>query len=89
MLRQTLVIGAGVGGTFSVDIVTASGTQINRQHGAAVVSGMQAAFTPSCPPPPDGGSNGTILGYSATATTFTTMQTTNAGVVVVDVYKLR
>jgi hypothetical protein len=91
MIRQTLVITAAGGGTFTVDTVNVSGSRIGRQHGTAVVSGTQVDFTPSCPAPSDGGSSETIMGYTATATTstLTTFTTTTSGILVVDVYMMR
>jgi len=69
--RQTLVIAAAAGGTFMIQITQTSGTTVQRQAGPVVQAGNQVTFTPTCPPPGDGGDNGGSANYTATSTTFT------------------
>ena len=83
--RQTLMASAVVAGSFTLDQVEESGTTIARSHGTVVATGTMVTFTPTCPPPGDGGDQGGSANYTATATTFDLIQTQN-GTIDVQVY---
>ena len=77
--RQTLMIAAAAGGTFTIQVTQVSGTTVERQAGPVVASGTQVTFTPTCPPPGDGGDNGGTANYTATSTTFTLYDMNGSG----------
>jgi hypothetical protein len=87
--RETLVIATGGGGTYDIQITHVSGTSVERQAGTAVAVGTQVAFTPTCPPPGDGGDSGGSADYDATATTFTLYEMKNGGEVRASAYTKR
>jgi hypothetical protein len=66
-----------------------SGTTVQRQAGSVTISGAMATFTPTCPPPGDGGDNGGSVAFTATATTFTLIEMRGDGSTRVDVYTKR
>jgi hypothetical protein len=75
--RDTLMVSSVVAGAFTLDQVRASGTHTERSHGTVVSSGTMVTYTPTCPPPGDGGDSGGSANYTATSTTFTLIQTRN------------
>jgi len=87
--RGTLVIPAVTTGTFAIQMTQASGAAVERQAGSVVVAGTTVMFTPTCPPPGDGGDSGGTASFTATATTFTLFEMNGDGVVNVDVYTKR
>jgi hypothetical protein len=77
--QETLMVSSVVTGGFTLDQAQASGTRLDRSHGTVVSSGMTVTYTPTCPPPGDGGDNGGSADYTATTTTFTLFESKNGG----------
>jgi len=80
--RQTFVLSNATSTSFTLDQATISGTRTGRSHGTAAVAGAMVTFTPTCPPPTDGGDDGNTGTFTATLTTITLIQSTAAGTVV-------
>ena len=75
--RETLVVSGVVGATFTLDQAQVSGTATDRAHGTVVSTGTMVTFTPTCPPAGDGGDKGGSASYTATATTFSLIESKN------------
>jgi hypothetical protein len=87
--RETVVV-TGSGNNFSVQMAQMSGTMLRRQGGTVVTSGTQLTFTPTCPPPGDGGDSGGTLDYSTNgSTTLTIYDMGGQGTLRLDVYTKR
>lgn len=86
--RETLVVSAVTAGSFTLDQVQVSGSSTQRSHGTVAVTGSMVTFTPTCPPPGDGGDNqGGTAGFTATSSTVTLIDSGNGnGGVQVSVY---
>jgi hypothetical protein len=69
--RRTLVVGPVTAGSFTLDQISVSGTRTDRSSGTVVVTGTTATFTRLCPPPGDAGNPGGTVGYTATSTSIT------------------
>jgi hypothetical protein len=86
--RETVVV-TGSGDSFTVQIAQRSGTTFRRQTGSLTMSGTNATFAPTCPPPGDGNDTGGTFGYSASGSTFTVFDMTGSGGTRVSVYTRR
>ena len=87
--RETVML-TGNGNNFTVQTSQVSGTQHRRQSGTVTLSGNQLTFTPTCPPPGDGGDSGGTQDYSSNgSTTITIYDTGNSGELRLDVYTKR
>jgi hypothetical protein len=76
-----------VGTSFTLDQIETSGARTDRSHGTVAIATTTATFTPTCPPPSDAGDNGGTVGFTATATTITLINSPKGdGSVEVDVY---
>lgn len=84
--RETLVVSAVTAGSFTLDQVHASGSIAQRSHGTVTVSGTMVTFTPTCPPPGDGGDSGGSAGFTATSTTITLIEDHGGGTFQVSVF---
>lgn len=80
--RQTFVLSNATSTSFTLDQVTISGTRTGRSHGTAAIAGTMVTFTPTCPPPTDGGDDGNTGTFTATSATITLIQSAAAGTVV-------
>jgi len=80
--RQAFIISSVTSTSFVLDQVTASGATVEREHGTVAVSGTTVTYTPTCPPPGDGGNQGGAAGFTATLTTFTLIIPENGGTLV-------
>jgi len=78
--RETLAVSGVTAASFTLDQAQASGTSMDRSHGTVVVTGTTVTYTPTCPPPDDGGDKGGSANFTATATTFTLIQSKNGNV---------
>ena len=87
--RGALVIPAITTGTFTIQMTQSSGAAVERQAGSVVVSGSEVMFTPTCPPPGDGGDSGGTAAFTATATTFTLFEMGGNGALNVNLYTKR
>jgi hypothetical protein len=87
--REVLAASSVTATSLTLQMTQASGTTVVRQAGSVAVSGMQVSFTPTCPPPGDGGDNGGTAEFTATATTFTLFDMGDGSAVRVSVYHLR
>ncbi|HEX4403790.1 MAG TPA: hypothetical protein VH560_03110 [Polyangia bacterium] len=87
--RATLVIPATTTGTFSIQLTQSTGATTERQAGSVMVTGSEVMFTPTCPPPGDGGDNGGTAGFTATTTTFTLFEVGGNGAIQVNLYTKR
>lgn len=76
--RETFVISSVTVAGFTLDQNRTSGTRVDRAHGTVVVTGTTVTFTPTCPPPGTG-DNGGSAQFTATATTFSLIQSKNGG----------
>jgi hypothetical protein len=85
--RETFVVTKN-GGDIVLETSHVSGTTVQRQKGIVTTNNTMAMFAVSCPPPGDGGDNGGMAGYTATATTFTLFED-KQGMVRVQVYTKR
>jgi len=86
--RETVVV-TGSGNTFTVQIAQLSGTQLRRQTATVTTSGTQFTYTPSCPPPGDGGDSGGTQDFSTDGSTITIYDVGGTGQIRVDVYTKR
>jgi hypothetical protein len=88
MGRRTLVVSGVLATSFTLDQVETSGARTDRAHGTVTVSGTSVTFTPTCPPPGDGGdNNGGTVGYTLSGNTLTIIDNSKGnGSVEVDVY---
>jgi hypothetical protein len=84
-VRKTLMVSLVTAVAFTLDQVDQSGDRTDRAHGTVVISGTTVTFTPTCPPPGDGGDKGGSASFTATSTTFTLIQAKN-GSTQVEVY---
>jgi hypothetical protein len=85
--RETAVV-TGSGNAFTVQIAQISGTMQRHNSGtiATTTGGTQFTFTPTCPPPGDGGDNGGTMSYTISGSSLTIYDTNNDGTVRLDVY---
>ena len=79
----------GSGSSFTVQIAQLSGTMLQRQTATITVSGTQFTYTPSCPPPGDGGDSGGTQDFSTDGSTITIYDMGGTGEIRVDVYTKR
>jgi hypothetical protein len=80
--RQTFVLSNATSVSFTLDQATISGIRTGRSHGTGAVAGTMVTFTPTCPPPADGGDDGNTATFTATLTTITLIQPTAEGTLV-------
>jgi hypothetical protein len=77
--RSTFVISSVTAASFKLDQVDASGARLERSSGTVAITGTMVTYTPICPPPGDGGDNGGSASFTATATTFSLIESKNGG----------
>lgn len=77
--RETFVVSSVTAAGFTLDQAQTSGTRVDRSHGVVLVSGTTVTYTPTCPPPGDGGDNGGSAQFTATASTFSLLESKNGG----------
>jgi hypothetical protein len=65
------VVATASGSGFTIQMAQISGTMLQRNSGTLTFSGTNLTFTPTCPPPGDGGDQGGTQPYTATADTLT------------------
>jgi hypothetical protein len=83
--RATLKPSAVTATSLTLDQIEVSGTHVDISTGTVAISGTMVTYTPTCPPPGDGGDHGGSANFTATPTTFTLIQSKNGGTTV-DVY---
>jgi hypothetical protein len=87
--RETVVV-TGSGNSFTIAMAQTSGTMLRRQSGSVTTSGTpQFTFTPTCPPPGDGGDSGGTMGYTTDGSSISIYDTGDNGTIRVDVYTKR
>ena len=72
--------------SFTLDQIETTGTVVARAHETAVVSGMTATFTQTCPAPDGGIDLGGSSEFTATPSAVTLFRSTLPGVLEVTVY---
>jgi hypothetical protein len=77
--RETLVVSAVTAGSLTLDQVHVSGSSTQRSHGTVIIAGTTLTFTPTCPPPGDGGDSGGSAGFTASTTMFTLIEAHGGG----------
>jgi hypothetical protein len=84
--RETFVVSGATTTSFTLAQFRVDGTQDSSEEGTVAISGSGAgsmvAYTPTCPPPSDGGNNGGSAGYSSDGTTFTLIMPKTGGTLV-------
>jgi hypothetical protein len=83
--RETFAVSSVTSTSFTLDQVTVSGTHTERTRGTVAVAGTMVTYTPTCPPPGDGGDHGGSANFTATSTTFTLIQS-KSGATQISVY---
>ena len=68
--------------SFTLDQFRVDGTEVSSEEGMVAISGSMVTYTPTCPPPGDGGNNGGTAGYTSDGTTFTLIISKSAGKIV-------
>ncbi len=69
--RETWIISNVNAGMLTLDQIQVSGTAKDTSQGTVTFAGMTVSYTQTCPAPGDGGDQGGMGKYTATATTFT------------------
>jgi hypothetical protein len=80
--RETFVVTNATTSSFTLAQFQASGTQMTSEEGMVAISGSMVSYTPTCPPPADGGDNGGSAGFTASSTTFMLILPKNGGTLV-------
>jgi hypothetical protein len=80
--RETFIVTNATSSSFTLEQFQASGTQTSSEEGTVAISGTMVTYTPTCPPPADGGNNGGSAGFTASGTTFTLILPKNGGTLV-------
>jgi hypothetical protein len=68
--RETFVISDVTDSGFALQHVRVSGSRVESSQGTVTVSGSAATYTPTCPPPGDGGDQGIVASYTGYPPTF-------------------
>jgi hypothetical protein len=79
--RETFVVKNATSSSFTLDQFRVDGTENSSEEGTVAVSSSTATvtYTPTCPPPGDGGNNGGSAGYTSDGSTFTLIISKAAG----------
>ena len=80
--RETFVVSNATSSSFTLQQFQASGTQTSSEEGTVAISGTMVSYTPTCPPPADGGNNGGSAGFTANSTSFTLILSKNGGTLI-------
>lgn len=65
--------------SFTLDTLDESGSQVQRASGPVTISGTTLTFSPTCPPPRDGGDQGGTVSYTANGATLTIIEIKSNG----------
>jgi hypothetical protein len=80
--RETFVVANATTTSFTLDQFRVDGTENSSEQGTVAISGSMVTYTPTCPPPGDGGNNGGSAGFKSDGTTFTLIISKAAGTLV-------
>jgi hypothetical protein len=80
--RETFVVYLATTTSFTLDQFRVDGTENSSEQGTVTISGSMVTYTPTCPPPGDGGNNGGSAGFTTDGTTFTLIINKSSGTLV-------
>jgi len=84
--REAFIVKNPTATSFTLDQVRVSGSMTETDEGTVAISGTTVTYTPTCPPPGDGGNQGGSASFTATSAAFTLIQTESGGGTLVKIY---
>jgi hypothetical protein len=80
--REAFIVKNPTATSFTLDQVRVSGSVTETDEGMVAISSTTVTYTPTCPPPGDGGNQGGSASFTATSAAFTLIQSENGGTLV-------